>query len=610
MVVLIISFGIWGVGDVLRGNPLQRTVATVGAETLAVQDLSRAFNQSLAEARQMLGPELTAQDAKQRGFLDMTLNNLIAKSTVGQEVRQLGLDVSVKTMLNVFASIPQFRDKDGKFNKELMLQRIGSAGRNERDFVNQQRDDMARRQLIDIFVDPAPIPQIMLDTIYKARGQKRVLEIVTLANTSIAGLATPDEATLRDFYDHHQTAFTAPEYRAVTIARLTSDDVAKDISISDDQLRQAYETKSAQLDRPEQRDLLQVVLQDEAKAKTLAAAAQASGNLATTAKASGYEAIALGTSDKNSLLPDISAPVFALKAGQISAPIKSSLGWHIMQVKKIIPAGKPSFESMKESLRQDTQRDAAIDAVTKQVNQLDDELAAGHGLEDIADALKLRLIKIPALDANGLTPDGKAPAELPNKDDVLRTAFGQNSGETGPVMDDKNGNYFVIRTDDVTPSAVKPFDTIKTDIAAAWKADAQATRAKAEAEKIAEILREGKPAKALGARKGLEVRISKPVSQLGDSDPTLPAQLMPQILAMKKGDAITWSQPDKQLILRLVNILEADDSANASGKGRVTQELGEDGRRELTAQYLKHLRRLFPVSIKQDAVDSVVSSGG
>ena len=78
---------------------------------------------------------------------------------------------------------------------------------------------------------------------------------------------------------------------------------------------------------------------------------------------------------------------------------------------------------------------------------------------------------------------------------------------------------------------------------------------------------------------------------------------------MKAGEAITASLPDRQLILRLAKILPADP-ANAAAKGRLTHDLNEDTRKEISSEYIKYLRVLFPVTLKPDAIDSVVQGGG
>ncbi len=610
MMLLMVSFAMWGIGDIFRGNALERTVAKAGSVSISVQALNREFEESLVRARQMFGADLTAQQAKQMGVLDKALDAMIERAEVDQAIRKLGIDVSEKTVLDEVAAQPQFRDKDGKFNKALFRQLLDRARLNENNFLAQGRQDIARHQLIDVFsggsVKP---PQTIVDDIYKARGQKRIVEVVTLKNDSIGNIPAPDEKALRDFYQQNPKPFTAPEYRAVTIARLSTDDAAKEITITDEQVQKEYDAKSAQMVRPERRDIVQAVFQDEAKAKQVAASAKANGNLTVAAKAAGSNAVALDQTEEKSLPPELAKPVFALPSGGVSDPLKSSLGWHVVQVKKIAPAGKMEFKDIKDNLRETMKRDQSIEAVTRMVNDLDDQLAAGHALEDIADGMKMRLVKIPVLDAQGKTAEGKDPTELPNKTDVLKVAFSQNAGETSPVMDDKNGNYIVVRTDEVTPSAVRPFEQVKDQVAALWKADEQAKRAAVEAEKIAKALREGKTAASFAGQNGIEIRASKPISLLGDMDPALPPSVLPQIFKLKKGEVATAVLPGQQIILQLTQISEADPAGGDIPKTKIAEELKTNVQNELTEEYLKYLHILFPVEINQDTLETMRQQG-
>lgn len=606
MAILIVSFSIWGIGDIFRGNTLQRTVAKTGSLAITVQDLRQEFSRNLTQVRQSLGPDFTEQQAKQMGLMSMTLNNMIARLQVRQEITRYGIDPSDKTMAAVFEAVPQFQDQDGKFNEQRMLDHLESQGQNENDFINHERQDLARHTLIDVFAAKNPPPASIIDTLYRARGQKRVLDVLTLRNNSITENAAPDDKTLRNFYNQNPDKFTAPEYRSLTIARLSTEDVAKDIVVHDEDLQKEYDLRSAQFDRPERRELIQVVLQDETKALKLFKAAKSKGDLSLAAKDQGYQAISLGETDKNGLLPELAGPVFDLKSKQVSSPIKSSLGWHVIQVKNIIPAGKPSFDSLKEHLRDLIQKDRAADEVAKLVNQLDDELAAGHTLEDVSDSLKIRLIKVPLVTESGLQTDGKEPSELPFKSEALKQAFSQNSGDTSPVLDDKQGNYYVVRTDDVQPSALKPFDDIKDDVVSAWRTQQNAALAKVEAEKIAAALRDGKKVSSFSSRKGLEIHLSKPIDDIGDQDPIIPENLVSQILKMKKGNTLTWSLPDHQLILHLVSITEAEEKDSRDAKNIVTRDLNEAMPKEYSSEYLKYLRQVYPVTIKQDVLDTLI----
>lgn len=608
MILLVVSFALWGIGDMFRGNPLERSVAKVGGVSITVKALSQQFDQDLTRARQMFGPELSAQQAKQMGVLDKTLQTMIQRSSVDQAIKKLGIEVSQKTVLDEVASQPQFRDKDGKFNAPLFRQLLQQAHLDEHNFLAEGQKDMERQQLINAFSTDAKPPQTVIDDIYKARGQKRFVDIITLKNSSMTNIPSPDDKALQDYYQEHIKAFTAPEYRAITIARLSTDDITKDMHVSDEDVKKQYDKEHDQLMQPERRDIVQVVMQDEAKAKQLATAAK-NGNLTKAAKTMGYDAVPINDVDAKSLPPELEKPVFSLQDGQVSEPVHTSLGWHVVQVKKIIAAGIPDFKDIKDQMREAMQRDQAIENTSKIVNQLDDELAAGHALEDIADGMKMRLIKIPAVDMTGKTTEGKDPSELPAKELVIKTAFAQGNGDVSPILDDKSGNYSVVRTDSITPAAPKPFEQVKADIAAGWKAEQQAKAAKEEAEKIAKALRDGKTPSFFAGQNGISVRTSDGISLLGDSDPDLAPSVLPQIFKLKKGEVAVAPVTDTQLILRLANVAEADPAVGNAARLKITDELKKNTPTELTQQYLDYLRQIFPVEINQDTLDTLRQQG-
>jgi peptidyl-prolyl cis-trans isomerase D len=608
MLLLIVSFGIWGIGDIFRGNSLQRNVASVGSDSISVEQLNKGFAQVLGRIRALYGDSVTPQMGRQMGLLDKTLDGLIERSAQEQDLKRLGIEASNRAFLNYLAAQPQFRDKDGKLNKDMIRQIIEQEHMSEGEFMKTGRTELARKVASAPLLNHSDVPQALVDALYSARGQKRIFDIVTVKHDAMTDIPTPDDKALHAYYDQNPAAFTAPEYRGMTIARLTADDLAKSVTVTDEQLHRLFDEKGESLNQPERRDIIQVVVQQEDKAKQLATAARDTHDLAAAAKTMGYEAVPLNQIDEKTTLPELAKPTFALQPGQIADPVKTGLGWHVVQLKKITPPHNPTFDEAKEQLRAEVQRDQAVESATRIVNQLDDQLAAGHALEDIAGNLNLRLVKIAAVDMTGKTPDGKEPAELQTldgKQDVLKTAFGQSSGEISPVIDDHKGNYIVIRTDEVTTSAAKPFDKVKADIAAAWKDNEQAKQAAAKAETVAKALREGKSTADTAAQNNATARQSKPISLLGDSDAELRPDLMPKLLSMKKGDVAVQPLPDRELVFRLAGIVDADPAAAAAAKPQIVANLNEQMPDEKLQEYLAYLRQIFPVHVKQNVLDSL-----
>jgi peptidyl-prolyl cis-trans isomerase D len=610
MLFLIVSFSVWGIGDIFRGNPLQKTVAKVGDEEISVQHLNRLFDEALAKARSGLTPNLTAQQGRQMGLMDKALDNEIKRDLIDLEVARQGIDITPAIVLQTVADQPQFRTKDGQFNKDLFQRLLKQQGMTESGFLAQGQQEMARQVLLDMLNGTDAVPQTMIDALYKARAQQRVLDVVTIDSAKINGVAAPSDKNLHDFYDQNPKLFTAPEYRGVTIATLSTDALTQSLVISDDQVKKDYEAKGDSLKHPEQRDIVQAVLQTEDQARQVMKQARDSGNLAAAARAQKATAVPLDAMEEKDLMPELAQAVFALREGAISEPVRTQLGWHVVQLKKIIPAGIPAFETVKNKMRADMQRDQGIEAATRAVNQLDDLLAAGRSLDDIADELKLRIVKIPALDEAGSMPDGAPAAELPNKKAVLKDAFAQNAGETSPVEDDKAGTYSVVRTDAITPSGVKPFDDVRGTVVAAWKAHRQMELAQAKAEKISLALREGKPTAMFKDDDAVSVRISAPLSQLGDTDAALPPELVTQAFKIAKGDTATGVSGTKQIVVRLTGVTDVDASKTDTRKNKIEGEIKKDIPDELLDQYVQHLRDVFPVKIDSALVDRLREQGG
>lgn len=604
MLMLVISFGIWGIGDIFHGNPSQRTVAKVGGISITAQQLNHEFDLDLIQGRQVFGPSLTAQQAKQMGFIDKALDTMIDRALLDQKAHSLGIDISPQALLNKIAALPQFRDKDGRFNLPLFRQLMAQEHLNEHDFMEQGRQDMIRRQLMDVLDDPNKPVDFVINSLIKARGQKRFFDIVEIDENMLNDIPSPDDKTLHAFWQNNQQLFMSPEYRSGTIAVLSADNISKGIQISDDDLKKEYQKRSDDLIKPERRDIVQVLVQDEEQAKKIAEAAKESNDLQATAKSLGHEAIPLNQVDRKTLLPELAPAVFALQNGQISAPLKSSLGWHIVQIKKITAGGKISFDEAKDDLRESLKKDRAADAVTQLVNNMDDDLAAGHSLEDIADSLKLKLVKIPLVDVNGKMANGKEPSDFANKDDVLKAMYSQNSGETSSIMEDKQSDYYVVRTDDISPSAVKPFDKAKTEIASEWKKYEQIKHAETEAQDIAKAIREGKSLSSFTGS-GISARVSKAISLLANEDPTVPESIIPQMMKIKKGEVITASVPNKQFVIRLNKTAEINVGDDKAARIKLESELPHDVSDEIVEQYLQYLRQIYPVKIYQDVLDTI-----
>lgn len=605
LILLLASFCVWGIGDMFRGNPQQREVATVGNVSIPVQVLEARFQASLPQLRQSYGPDLTAEQARAMGILEQTLNVMVEETTFTQEATRLGLNVPDAVILNRIVNEPRLKNEKGEFDKALWEQTLRRIGLTERAFVNQEREQSARNLIFMSILPNVKAPDIMVDSLYQARGAKRILDVVKLKNSSVRGVKSPSVSMLKAYYEESKANFIAPEYRGITVAKLTMASVEKDIEVSDADLKKAYDERTEELTEPEKRDLVQLVVQDKAKAEKLFAAAQKRGSLAKAAKSAGLTPISMKKINARSVLPVLRDALFALKKMETAKPIKSALGWHVMQVKRIHKGGLPPLAKVTKSLRKQLQEERAGDNLARLVNQWDDELAAGQSLEDIADMLKLRLTRFAGVDDKGLTPEGKEEKNIPAEEMILQSAFELNSDETGPVLEDGLGNYYVVRVDSVTLSQARPFDSVKKEVKAAWVHKKQSEVAAKKIAKMAEAMRDGKAARKFAAQRGVTVRVSKPISFLGDMDKNIPITAMNKVFQMKKGDVITASNDSNHYVLKLADIISVDLKKSGSSRIKVVDDVRASLPKNYIEEYALYLHELFPRHINANLLEQL-----
>src|SRR5215469_3276238 len=429
--LLILTFGIWGIGDIFRTRSSDTAIATVGAHVIRADELQTALRRALEQLSARFGSSIDLQQAKQLGLVDETLNQLIDRSLVDQEVARLQLDVSDDLIRNVITGNPSFRGSDGKFDRGLFNALLAANHLTEDQYVALLRHDIPRNDLLHAVTAGAVAPQSMVDLLYQYRNETRIADIVSLPDASAGDVGQPSETDLKSFYEAHQDLFRAPEYRGFTLASLSPSDLAKDIEIPEAKLKEEYDQRQDELQIPERRQIEQILAPSEEKAKDAEAALAAGKDwrvVATTIAGQNPDTIDLGLLKREEMPSTLADVAFELPLDKPSEPVKTALGWHILRVTKIELPVIQTFEQAKEKLEADLARQEAADRIYKVANQVDDALAGGAAMDDAAAKFGLKTTVVAAVDVGGHDPQDK-PVTLPvAPNDVLKLAFATNEG--------------------------------------------------------------------------------------------------------------------------------------------------------------------------------------
>src|SRR5215469_10287896 len=603
--LLILTFGIWGIGDIFRNRGSDSAVATVGDRSIRAEELQTALRRAIEQLSARFGSAIDMQQAKQLGLVDQTLAQLIDRSLIDQEVARLQLDISDDQIRNVITANPSFRGSDGRFDRALFGAVLAANNLTEDQYVALLRHDIPRNDLLHAVTAGAVTPQPVVDLLYAYRNEKRTADIVSLPVSGVPDVGQPSEDELKAFYEAHFDVFRAPEYRDFTLVSLDPSDIAKDIEVPEAKLKEEYDQRQDELQIPERRDVEQILAPNEEKAKEAEAALAAGKDwreVATTIAGQNQDTIDLGLLRRDEMPGALADIAFELPLDKPSEPVKTPLGWHILRVVKIEPPVTQSFEQAKPKLEADLSRQEAVDRIYKVANKVDDALAGGASLGDAADKFGLKTTTVGAVDVAGHDPQDK-PAALPvSAGDVLKLAFATSEGQTSRVTETPDGAVFALHVDKVTPSQVKPLDEVKEKAVVAWQAERRRDIVSKEGQELAAAIGPEAKLATIAAEKGLKATTSPPFTRHPEGDTAVPGALVGKLFAAKPGEVVTASDAAGSYVAQLDDVQRPESPSQTATAG-LSHELDTAQQIDLAEEFTEALRARFHVEIHREALD-------
>lgn len=603
-VLLIISFAAWGIGDFLRPSA-DEAVAEVGGSKISPEEYRSAFNRELDRLRQRFGPNLTQELAVQLGLADQVLSQLVEQHLHSLEAHDLGVRIGDDVVVQWIMSQEGFQDAAGRFDRDRFHEALAINGMTEEGFVALLRGDLLRRQVADAVTAGVAVPASLAEAIYLHRQELRTAEILFVPASAAGPVPDPSEADLAAYYEGNKERYSAPEYRSVTAVLLRPEDVAAEIAVPDDRLREAYQNRLAEFQTPETRDVSQILFANEAKAKAAYEKLRAGETFdAVAAEAKDAQRTDIGPVKRGDLFPEsVEAAAFALSAPGITEPVQSPLGWHILRVASITPASTKPFDAVRDQLRGELAHEEAGETLLELSNQLEDTLAGGATLDEAAQKLNLKLLKIPAMDRSGRDEAGLAIPDLPGGPTFLTAAFETYQGELSRLTETPDGGYFILRVDAVKPSQVRPLEAVRDRVLAEWRTEQARKLALAEAETIAERVRGGATLAAEAEAHDLQTQTTPPFTRQTNSPAErLPADLVAKLFAAAPGDVAVGQMPDGAIVARLAEIKPADPAADSEQIAALRSDLTQRMQSDFLAQYDAALQKKYGVTVNQTAL--------
>jgi len=610
---LVISFAIWGIGDIFRGFG-RNAVAAVGGTEISIEQFRQFYNERLQQLGRQLGRPITPDEARARGLDRQLLGQLIAETTLDEQARKLRLGISDEEIAQRIRSDPSFRGPTGQFDRTRFEQLIRQAGFTESRFIEEQRRNMLRQQIAQAVTGDMKTPTTAMAALNQYRNEKRQIEYVALGSAQAGNVPTPTPEELAKYFEERKTLFRAPEYRKITILPLTPADLAKPDAVSDADAKAHYELRKASYGKPDKRELRQIAFTNEQEAAAARERIDKGTSFDDIAKERGMQAsdIDLGMVSKAEIIdPAIADAAFALKPGETSAPVKGRFATVLLQVGKIEPGEEKSYEQLAGQIKNEIAESRIKTEIGNLRDKIEDERAAGSTLAEIARKLGLKATTIEGVDRSGRGPDGNPVAGLPQTPNVVSAAFATDMGVDTEALQLPNGGYLYFDVTGVTPSRDRSLDEVKEQVAARWREDEIAKRLRAKGDDILGKLKAGTPFAQVASEAGLKVETASDL-QRGRSAGFVPAKVVEAVFRTPKGAANTaeGDKDSERYVFRVTDVMDPTFDANSVQGKALLDTLRTAYSEDILAQYIARLEDDFRVSINEAALNQVVGGGG
>ncbi|KFF46989.1 MULTISPECIES: SurA N-terminal domain-containing protein [Pseudomonas] len=481
------------------GNNAQ-DVAKVNGEQITQTELSQAVDMQRRQLMQQLGKDFDASLLDEKLLRDAALKGLIDRKLLLQGAADAKFGFSEAALDQVILQTPEFQ-VDGKFNAERFDQVIRQLGYSRMQFRQMLTQEMLIGQVRAGIAGSGFVTDAEVLAFARLEKQTRDFATVNIKADPAAVKLTDDE--VKAYYDQHAKEFMTPDQVVIDYLELKKSSFFDQVTVKDDELQAAYEKETANL--AEQRRAAHILIEVNDKVTEAQAKAKIEEVQARLAKGEKFEALAkefsqdpgsannggdLGFAGPGVYDPDFETALYGLKQDQVSAPVRSAFGWHLIKLLGVEAPEVPSFASLKDKLTRELKTQQVEQRFVEATKQLEDAAFEASDLAQPASDLKLTV--------HTSAPFGREGGEgVAANRAVVTAAFSPevlDEGANSSAIELDPETIIVLRAKEHLKPAQLPLESVAAAIRTQMTKERASAAAKAHADELIASLRDGKTA--------------------------------------------------------------------------------------------------------------------
>lgn len=597
--MLIAGLGGFGIENFGGGSS---PIGRVGKTEITANDYARDMRAQVNAISQQFGSPVSMSDARSLGIDKQVLAGLVNRAALDDEAARIGLSVGDAVVAGELAKISAFQGMDGTFDRQTYGETLSRNGTNEAAFEDGLRRDVARSLLTGAVSGGVLAPAPLTDTLFSWAGEKRGLTLLILDEAALeTPLAAPTAAEVQAHYDANIASYTRPEAKRIQYAALLPETLAPSIEVPEADVKAAYDARISEFVIPEKRLVERLVYPDDAAAAEAKARLDAGTSFEDLVKERGLTLQDIDMGDVTRAELDAAGDaVFGLTGPGIVGPLPSSLGPALFRMNAILAAQETTFEQARPDLLKALQTEAAAKTIADKVEAIDDALAGGASLEDLAREFGMEL------GTTDYAPGADDNDPIAAYADFRTAAEKLAEGDFPEAVMLEDGGLVSMQMLETVPPTPVPLDKIREKVTQETRADALTKALAARAAAIKSAVDAGATLESQGTVTSVEPQ---------DRQSTLdvaPPSVLQAAFEMQLSEVRLIEEPGFVALLRLDSIAPADASTEDGSALReaiavnVQRAFADD----ITALYTSALAQKAGITLDQSVIDAVNSQLG
>lgn len=400
--VIVVLMALTGFDAIIRATHHENVAAKVNGDDISIPELQQAQEMQRRQLQQRLGKDFDASTLDDKLLKDAALKGLIERKLLLQAAQNDKFAFTQQQVDQLILQTPEFL-VDGKFNADKFDQALRQNGYTRMQFRQMLEQEMLIGQLRAGIAGSGFVTDNELQAF--ARLEKQTRDFATLAFKADPSKAKVEDADIKAYYDAHKAEFMSPDQVVIDYIELKKSSFFNQVVAKDEDLQAQYQKEIAGLS--EQRDAAHILVEVNAKQTDAQAKAKIEEIKARLAKGEDFAKLAkeesndvgsannggdLGYAGRGVYDPAFEDALYGLKAkGDVSEPVRTQYGWHLIKLLGVQAPEVPSFASLKPKLEQDLKSQLVEQRFVDATKQLESSAYEASDLAQPAQELGLKV---------------------------------------------------------------------------------------------------------------------------------------------------------------------------------------------------------------------------